>query len=243
MAGARDPRGDEVARVFLSYRREDTGQIVARLAEGLEAALGEGQVFYDRERLQGGDVWRERLKAAIQGSDVVVALIGKGWVQARDAASGMRRLDDPRDPVRLELETALAEGRSRQLRIVPVLVDCAPRPDERSRLPDSVKDITPIHTPPLRTATNDEWKADVARIVADIGIAGQGRTGDDVRSAEWVAEHLQRLTARGAAPGGLRPGSRCSATPQSPRWSTPRSRRSSSSRPPERSCCSRICWE
>lgn len=197
MAGASDASGEVVARVFLSYRREDTGQVVARLAEDLEAALGAGQVFYDRERLQGGDVWRERLAAAIRGSDVVVALIGKGWVQARrDAVSGMRRLDDPHDPVRLELETALGEARSRQLRIVPVLVAGAPRPDEHSLLPTSIQDITAIHTLPLRTATNDEWKADVARIAADLGIVGRGRSRDDARDAEWVVEHLHRLTAR-----------------------------------------------
>jgi hypothetical protein len=196
VAGASDASGDAVARVFLSYRRGDTGPTAARLANDLEAVLGERQVFYDRDSLQGGEVWPECLRAAIRGSKIVLVLIGTGWLQAHDAASGRRRLDDPGDWVRLELETALGEARSRQLWIVPVLVDRAPRPDERSYLPDSIKDITAIQTLPLRTAPNDDWKADVAAILVAIGADGPGQTRQDARAEQWVAEHLQRLTAR-----------------------------------------------
>ena len=196
MAGASDARSEEGARVFLSYRREDTGQVVARLVSELEAVIGEGQVFYDRESLAGGDVWPERLRAAIQGADVVVVLIGTGWLSARDAVSGMRRLDDPRDPVRRELEAALAEARSRQLRIVPVLVDGAEMPGERSRLPEAIQAIAQHQALPLRTATHAEWDADVAGIVTAIGAAGRGGAREDAQAAAWVAEHLQRVAAR-----------------------------------------------
>jgi tetratricopeptide (TPR) repeat protein len=196
VAGSSEATSDAGERVFLSYRREDTGQIVARLASDLAAALGEDQVFHDRESLQGGELWPERLRAAIEGAEVVVALIGTGWVQARDDASGMRRLDDPGDWVRLELETALGEARSRPLRIVPVLVDGAEMPDERSRLPDAVKAIAQHQALPLRTATEPEWEADVAKILAVIGAGGRGQTRDDARAAEWVADHLQRVVAR-----------------------------------------------
>lgn len=196
MAGASDASGDEVARVFLSYRREDTGPTAARLANDLEAVLGEGEVFYDRESLQGGEVWPERLRAAIQGSEVVVALIGTGWLQARDAASGIRRLDDPGDWVRRELETALDEARSRPLPIVPVLVDGAEMPGERSQLPESIKAIAQHQALPLRSAPSAQWQADVAAIVAAIGADGRGRGREDARTAAWVAEHLQRLTER-----------------------------------------------
>jgi tetratricopeptide (TPR) repeat protein len=196
VAGASDARGAAVAPVFLSYRREDTGQVVARLASELEAALGEGQVFYDRESLRGGDVWPERLRAAIQGGDVVVVLIGTGWLRAHDAASHMRRLDDPGDWVRREIETALGEAQSRPLRIVPVLVDGAEMPGERSRLPASIQAIARHQALPLRSATNAQWAADLAAIRGAIGADGPGQSREDARAVQWAAEHLQRLTAR-----------------------------------------------
>jgi HEAT repeat protein len=191
---ASEERSDEVARVFLSYRREDTGPTAARLAEKLEAELGQGQVFYDRESLRGGEVWPERLEAAVRGSEVVVALIGKGWLKAHDAASGKRRLDDLGDWVRLELETALSVARSRL--IVPVLVDGAEMPGERSCLPESIKAIDQLQALPLRSEPNAQWAADVKAILAAIGATGLGRTRDDAHMAAWVAEHLQRLTMR-----------------------------------------------
>jgi hypothetical protein len=38
--------------------------------------------------------------------DILIAVIGKGWVEAR-GAKGNRRLDDPDDFVRIEIESAL----------------------------------------------------------------------------------------------------------------------------------------
>src|SRR6185503_1033754 len=49
---------------------------------------------------------------------------------------------------------------------------------------------------PLRSATNAQWAADVAAILVVIGADGRGGTQDDARAVPWVAEHLQRLTAR-----------------------------------------------
>jgi hypothetical protein len=58
---------------------------------------------------------------------VLLAVIGDRWFAAADE-DGRRRLDDPGDFVRLEIEAALARG----VRVIPVLVDGArvPRPDQ-----------------------------------------------------------------------------------------------------------------
>ena len=64
--------------------------------------------------------------------DVLLALIGAEWLTITDE-HGRRRLDDPDDFVRLEIEAAL----TREVRVIPILVDGArmPRADE---LPDSL---------------------------------------------------------------------------------------------------------
>jgi glycerophosphoryl diester phosphodiesterase len=66
---------------------------------------------------------------------VLLALIGRGWLTITDEA-GKRRLDDPEDFVRVEIEAAL----SRKVRVVPLLIDGAtmPRPDQ---LPKSLAQL------------------------------------------------------------------------------------------------------
>jgi hypothetical protein len=54
---------------------------------------------------------------------VLLAVIGKSWIDARDN-SGTRRLDNPEEFVRTEIETALKHGKT----VIPVLVGDAHMP-------------------------------------------------------------------------------------------------------------------
>lgn len=76
----------------------------------------------------------------------MLVVIGKGWVDARDAA-GRRRLDDPGDFVRLEVESALR----RDIRVVPVLVDGASLP-EAEELPETMRGLVRRQACPLSHA-------------------------------------------------------------------------------------------
>jgi hypothetical protein len=57
---------------------------------------------------------------------VMLAIIGPNWLNSKDE-SGQRRLDNPADYVRVEIAAALR----RNIRVVPVLVDGAPRAESR----------------------------------------------------------------------------------------------------------------
>jgi hypothetical protein len=63
---------------------------------------------------------------------LLLAIIGPGWVAAADA-NGAPRLADPNDFVRVEIEHALR----RQVTVIPVLVDAAEMP-AAAELPDSI---------------------------------------------------------------------------------------------------------
>jgi len=63
---------------------------------------------------------------------VLLAVIGPAWLTASDD-QGRRRLDDPRDFVRLEIEAALA----RDVRVIPILVEDAVMPSQEE-LPESL---------------------------------------------------------------------------------------------------------
>jgi hypothetical protein len=189
--------GEPQPHVFISYRRQDTGQVVSRLLQDLAAAIGENRIFYDRENLQGGDRWKERLKEEISRCSAFLALIGKGWLRASNEESGQRRLDEPEDWVRSELELALETSRSTELLIVPLLVDDAKMP-KRLYLPKSIQGILDHQALPLRTATSHEWNGDLQVLLARLGEGGSilRAAPDDPRSEALLAAHLQDVAAR-----------------------------------------------
>src|SRR5579885_2552419 len=116
----------EVARmatIFLSYRRDDTGPTCRQLAGNLMRRLGKEHVFLDIDSIAGGENFPQRLQRALRSCDCVVVLIGPSWLTIADA-QGQRRLDQPDDFVRYEVETALASGRP----VIPVLVGQASSP-------------------------------------------------------------------------------------------------------------------
>jgi hypothetical protein len=119
-------------RIFISYRREETAYPAGWLYDRLADRFGGGQVFKDVDSIQLGDDFVEVIARAVGSCDVLLALIGDAWLTVTDE-HGRRRLDDPDDFVRLEIEAAL----TRKVRVIPILVDGAgmPRADE---LPDSL---------------------------------------------------------------------------------------------------------
>ncbi|MGO9172242.1 MAG: toll/interleukin-1 receptor domain-containing protein [Rhodomicrobium sp.] len=121
-----------MTKIFISYRRQDTKAIAGRILDRLEAKFGRNDVFMDIDAIPPGVDFHDWISNQISTALVVLALIGPNWVNARDEA-GNRRLDDPNDFVRLELEAAI----TRKIPLVPVLIDGAllPRTDE---LPESL---------------------------------------------------------------------------------------------------------
>jgi TIR domain-containing protein len=114
-------------RIFVSYRHEDAPAQAGRITDNLVARFGQPNVFMDVDAIDPGLDFRVVLKNAIQSCDVLIAVIGREWLSTKDT-QGTRRLDNPNDYVRLEIEAAL----EREIRVIPLLVDGAriPEPDE-----------------------------------------------------------------------------------------------------------------
>ena len=122
--------------VFICYRRGDTAGFAGRIYDRLARKLGRDNVFIDVDNIQPGFDFVEVLTERVGKCDALVAVIGKDWVSSADR-DNRRRIDDPHDFVRIEIEAALDRG----VRLIPVLVDGAamPRPGE---LPDSMKKLS-----------------------------------------------------------------------------------------------------
>ena len=123
-------------RIFISYRRADSKHVTSRIRERLTDAFGKDAVFHDVEKIPPGSDFRGALRDATSTCRVMLVVIGRGWVSATDA-SGNRRLDNPADFVRIEIETGLQRG---GVTVIPLLVDGAEMPFE-NQLTDALKSL------------------------------------------------------------------------------------------------------
>jgi hypothetical protein len=123
-------------RIFISYRRDETAYPAGWLFDRLAQHFGAGQVFKDVDSIELGDDFVQVITKAVGSCDVLLALIGNQWLTITDAQE-RRRLDDPDDFVRVEIEAAL----SRNVRIIPILVDGARMP-HADELPAGLAGLT-----------------------------------------------------------------------------------------------------
>src|ERR1700680_4173663 len=118
------PRGG--GGIFINYRSEDTAASAGRLYDRLSVRFGEGLVLMDKYFIGVGENFNEAIIAAVSRCDILLVLIGRNWLAITDDR-GRRRIDNPDDLLRVEIEIAL----QRDIRVVPVLVDGAVLPRAR----------------------------------------------------------------------------------------------------------------
>jgi Tol biopolymer transport system component len=118
--------------IFISYRRSDNPDATGRIYDRLVAEFGKAKVFKDVDSIPLGRDFRSYLNEIVGDCAAVLAIVGPRWADACNQA-GQRRLEDPDDFVRIELEAALA----RNIPVVPVLVGNALMPGS-AQLPASL---------------------------------------------------------------------------------------------------------
>lgn len=139
--------------IFISYRRKDTGGYAGRLYDHLKQELGPDSVLIDVEVEGTAEVLRQWVERVVPGSGVMLVLIGHKWIVSED---GRRRLEEPGDIVRLEIELALLHD----VPIIPIQIDDAPRP-KAVDLPDSIRKIMDFKGYDLN---NSQWSAKATTI-------------------------------------------------------------------------------
>lgn len=124
-------------KIFISYRRDDSAGYAGRLFDYLAAHFGGHNVFMDIDTIEPGEDFRRVVQTAVGTCDVVLVMIGKQWLSIRDS-QGHRRLEDPRDWVRMEIAGALVNPK---VRVIPVLVREAEMPGVHE-LPTDLKELS-----------------------------------------------------------------------------------------------------
>ncbi len=106
--------------------------------------------------IEPGRDFRRVIDQHVSSCGVLLAIIGKGWADAKDA-QGKRRLEDPLDFVRLETVSAL----KRDIPVVPVLVHGARMPSPE-QLPGELADLAYRNGVEL---THARWDSDLQVLI------------------------------------------------------------------------------
>jgi hypothetical protein len=142
--------------IFISYRRDDSAGYAGRLYDDLCDRFGSEALFRDLDSLEPGADFVEAIEEALSNCDAIVVVIGQHWLISVDAM-GQRRLQDPSDFVRLEVEAALKRG----IRVLPVLVQGAKMPS----LQDLPGTLAPLARRQACELSDSRWKYDVGQLI------------------------------------------------------------------------------
>ncbi len=142
--------------IFISYRRDDSEGQAGRLLKDLAGHFGHDAVFMDVAGIAAGRDFRRVIDEHVATCGVLLAIIGKNWLTAQNAA-GRRRLDDPADFVRLETASAL----KRDIPVIPVLVQGASMP-QAEQLPPDLAELAYRNSVELSHA---RWDSDVQLLI------------------------------------------------------------------------------
>jgi hypothetical protein len=99
------------SKVFISYRRLDTGQIAGRIYDRLVREMPQDEIFFDIDTIPPGVDFKQQISKAVSSTAVLLVLVGEKWVMPSWKRSSWRfgsKLKE--DFVRLEIESALDLG-------------------------------------------------------------------------------------------------------------------------------------
>ena len=162
-------------RIFISYRRDDSAAHAGRLYDRLEGHFGQQNVFMDVDTIQPGLDFVDVVREAVASCDVLIAVIGREWLEVSDA-TGRRRLDNPEDLVRLEIATAL----DRNIRVIPLLVQGVREPGSTD-LPDALKPLARRNALEL---SDTRFRSDVDRLI-EVLQAPQSEVSPSSAEDQW----------------------------------------------------------
>jgi hypothetical protein len=180
-----------LGKIFISYRREDDPGFALALFGRLEQSFPTERLFMDVEGgIKAGEDFVRVIEEQVNACDVMLALIGPKWLMAVDEM-GQRRLDNPQDFVRIEIESGLRLGK----RVIPVLVHKTEMP-RADALPEPLKPLARRNAVGL---TQDRFKADAQGLITALEGALAEAEVTRQQAATKAAADEQRRAAEQAA--------------------------------------------
>lgn len=162
-----------MSKILISYRREDSADVTGRIDDRLVQQFGREAVFVDVNSIPFGVDFRKHLDEQVAKCDVFLAVIGPDWDGSKHN-EGKSRLEDSRDFVRIEIESALK-------REIPVLVRGAKTP-VADRLPASLQELS--YRNGLDVRSGPDFHRDMDRLINYLAQQIPGLSGPHEKSAQ-----------------------------------------------------------
>ena len=175
-----------MSKILISYRREDSADVTGRIYDRLIQQFGRESVFKDVDSIPLGVDFRIYLDEQVAKCEVFLAVIGRDWMKNL-GSTGKTRLDDPRDFVRIEIESAL----KRQIPVIPVLVSGATIP-LAERLPASLQDLA--YRQGIEVRRDPDFHRDMDRLIEHLKQKIQGLTEHRKEPVRPLVEPLRTET-------------------------------------------------
>ncbi|MEQ1860933.1 MAG: toll/interleukin-1 receptor domain-containing protein [Chthoniobacteraceae bacterium] len=178
--------------IFICYRRLDSEEMVDRAYEDLRPRFTDGAIFRDVDTIPAGVDFPTFIQQSLRDCAVVLVFIGHDWPNATDS-HGQRRLEDPCDHVRIEIETALGLP---DVRVIPVMVKRAAMP-AADLLPEGLRALRRRNGRVLRSSGAD-YKHDLEDLAEVLS-----RSVNEVHAARKAARQRARKAVAASAPPAL----------------------------------------
>jgi hypothetical protein len=160
-------KNQTLPNIFISYRRQDTKWQARMIFEAFQRELSDENVFMNIDSIPLGVDFVKVLRHWVGKCEILIALIGEGWLNARDPKTRKRRLENPNDFVRVEIREAL----KRDIPVVPVLLDSAAMPPQKD-LPKDLKGLARRQAEFLEFRT---FSTDLQRLLHKLGVSARQR--------------------------------------------------------------------
>jgi formylglycine-generating enzyme required for sulfatase activity len=192
-------------KILISYRREDSADVTGRIYDRLIQAFDRESVFKDVDSIPLGVDFRTYLDAQVAKCHVFLAVIGRDWMKTKGVKS-KSGLEDPKDFVRIEIESAL----KREIPLIPVLVGGASIP-AADRLPPSMQELAYRNGIAIRT--DPDFHRDMDRLIdylkKQIRLSQDHRAeqdaavqnaGKEVEKSQSVSPQVEPPSTKGPSP-------------------------------------------
>ena len=178
-----------MAKLFISYRRKDSGPIARRLGETLARSFGDDDVFLDTDSIRMGQEWAARITRALSEATVLLCVVGPAWLLTHNEY-GQRRIDLENDWVRDELVTAFDKG----IPVLPILVSGATQ-FAAAALPERLWPLLARQSYELK---DEYWQRDLAPLVEHLVSLGFRRVDSESTSEDVIypppVDRIKKLT-------------------------------------------------
>lgn len=167
-------------QIFICYRREDSSWVAGRIYDRLVQKYSNEAIFKDINSIPLGTIFKDHIISVISQCSVFLVVISDRWM-GENVELGKRRIDDPTDIMRMEIEVAL----QLDIPVIPLLVQHTSMP-VKENLPLALNGLADRHG--MRISNDPYFHVDMDRLVEHLLLFFPEFTKNDIKSFDNLAK-------------------------------------------------------